>query len=236
MARFKLLSFDLDDTLWSMKPLLLHAEQKLTQWLCTHYPAVHARWTPKMLLVLRQEVLEKQPELRHQISKLRMRVTEEAMRRSGMPSALAKKASQLAFEVFLEARHEVKLFDKVEESLFELSREFRLAAITNGNADIFRLALGNIFSFAVRAEELGTSKPDPILFLTVQRQAGVAAHEMIHVGDHAEQDVAAAKRLGITAVWANLYGNEWPAPDSPDAEITHFGDLPTVIERLGRPD
>jgi putative hydrolase of the HAD superfamily len=228
----KLITFDLDDTLWALKPVLLRAEERVEKWLDDRYPELASTWTRERLFALRRSLIEQRPELRHRISDLRRAALYSALLDSGLGHDVAERAADEAFEVFIGARHEVDLFEDVEEALLDLSAEFQLAALTNGNADVFRLELGAYFSFAIRAEEVDASKPDPLMFAMARDRAGVSRREMLHVGDHVEQDVAAALDFGIRAIWANLDGADWPLPQRPDGEMRRFRELPALVRRL----
>jgi len=50
------LTFDLDDTLWDNRPVLMEAEQTVYDWLCLHYPRIKLRYRLKDMWSLRQEL------------------------------------------------------------------------------------------------------------------------------------------------------------------------------------
>ncbi len=71
------------------------------------------------------------------------------------------------------------------------------------------------------------------MYLAALAAAGVAPEEAIHIGDHPEQDVAAAAALGMKTIWANIQGLRWPESLSPpDAEMAAFSELRSLIYRL----
>jgi len=49
------------------------------------------------------------------------------------------------FDVFYKARSDVELYEGAEELLDKLGTRFKLAAITNGNADLNRIGIANSF-------------------------------------------------------------------------------------------
>jgi FMN phosphatase YigB (HAD superfamily) len=53
----------------------------------------------------------------------------------------------------------------------------------------------------VVSDAFGLRKPRPEIFREVLRQLDVQAHEMMHVGDNLEADVAGAAAVGIRTVW-----------------------------------
>lgn len=67
----KLITFDLDDTLWENMPVLIRAEQKAWKKLCEYWPATHDRMNPKQVFEYRVKLLEDHPQLKYQITELR---------------------------------------------------------------------------------------------------------------------------------------------------------------------
>ena len=54
MLRIRALTFDLDDTLWDNRPVMLAAEQALYDWLSTNYPRISQGYTLEELAALRR--------------------------------------------------------------------------------------------------------------------------------------------------------------------------------------
>ena len=55
------LTFDLDDTLWDNRPVLMAAEHALYDWLGRHYPRIKLHYSLEDMLKLRQNLLQKTP-------------------------------------------------------------------------------------------------------------------------------------------------------------------------------
>ena len=62
------------------------------------------------------------------------------------------------------------------------------------------LELVSHFDFVAASSRVGFEKPHAGIFRHALREAGVAASEAIHVGDHIDADVAGAQSIGIAAV------------------------------------
>jgi FMN hydrolase / 5-amino-6-(5-phospho-D-ribitylamino)uracil phosphatase len=235
--RLRLVTFDLDDTLWDVRPVLASAESRVAEWLDANCPEVAARLDRGALAARRLHLLGQRPELRHHISELRREAMRLALLECGYAPPQAESLAAQAFEVFHAARHEVEPFAAVDTCLADLARSYMLGVITNGNADVFRLPLGRHFRFAVRAESVGASKPDAAHFQAALRLAGVAAAEALHVGDHPDHDIAGAMQAGLRAVWFNPQANPWPAASAaPEGEFREFSGLPALLRRLGDSD
>lgn len=179
MSSLRLITFDLDDTLWDVAPVMNNAEALLREWLASNA----ARLGPvpiEHLWAIRTRLLDREPMLRHRLSELRRRILLHALLDAGYPQAEAESLAEAGFQVFLEARHRVTLFPEVHPTLELLANRFTLGVLTNGNADVRRLGLADYFQFALCAEELGVGKPDPTPFREALKRAGVelggAAH------------------------------------------------------------
>ncbi len=231
MSSLRLITFDLDDTLWDVAPVMNNAEALLREWLASNA----ARLGPvpiEHLWAIRTRLLDREPMLRHRLSELRRRILFHALLDAGYPQAEAESLAEAGFQVFLEARHRVALFPEVHPTLEILADRFTLGVLTNGNADVRRLGLADYFRFALCAEELGVGKPDPTPFREALKRAGVEASAAIHIGDHPSDDIAGARRAGMRAIWFNPNGKPWAGEEEPSAEIRSLAELPALLARL----
>ncbi|MDI3373421.1 MULTISPECIES: HAD family hydrolase [Pseudomonas] len=226
----KLITFDLDDTLWDTAPVIASAEVVLRDWLQANAPLL-GDVPVEHLFAIRERIVLAEPELKHRISALRRRVLTRALEDVGYGQMQAQQLAELGFEVFLQARHKVEIFPEVQPMLELLSQHYALGVITNGNADVSRLGLADYFRFALCAEDLGIGKPDPAPFVEALRRSGVPASEAVHVGDHPRDDIAGAQRAGLRAVWFNPQAKAWPGEQAPDAEIQRLSQLHEVLAR-----
>lgn len=216
------LSFDLDDTLWPVGPVIAAAERALESWLREHYPDAMRHHTLDSMRALRSDVALRFPHLVHDLTFLRRRALAEQMTEAGYEEALADEA----LEVFLAERNRVQLYPEVRAALGRLSAHHRLFALSNGNADLERVGLARYFEGHVSARAAGAAKPDARIFQALIERAGVRAADILHVGDDPLADVAGAARAGLGAVWLNRDAREWPAHlDRPAHTITNLGDL-----------
>jgi len=228
----ELITFDLDDTLWDVTPVMQDAEAVLRNWLAMHAPRLGG--VPiEHLWEIRARLLQDDPLLRHRLSELRRRILLHALVGAGYSSDESEALAEGGFQVFLAARHQVELFAEVHPTLEALASRYRLGVITNGNADVRRLGLADYFQFALCAEELGVGKPDPKPFQEALARAGIAAAHAVHIGDHPSDDIAGAQAAGLRAIWFNPLGKAWEADTMPDGEVRSLADLPALLERWG---
>ncbi len=228
----RLLTFDLDDTLWEIAPVLVRAEAITYAWLQQHVPAVTAKFSCDALRDMRLQIARDNPALAHRVTDLRVRGLHNAMELAGLSNHLIEDLVERAFATFLHARHDVELFDHAEQVLFDLKNRFQLGAITNGNFDIARTNLDRFFDFAVCAEKFERAKPHPEPFLHALSLANCEVHECIHIGDDSENDVRGAQRLGIHTIWINRSGLPWIGENPPSENIQQLAELPAAVERI----
>jgi putative hydrolase of the HAD superfamily len=203
--------FDLDDTLWEVGPVIVRAEHAMLEFLARRYPRVLELHTLDSMRDVRARMALEHPAMRHDFTWLRLESLRHHAREAGYPDAMA----QEAFEVFYRTRNEVTLYDDVLPALEQLRARFRLFAISNGNADLATIGLGRFFEHALAAREAGVLKPDPRIFELLLERAGLGASQVVHVGDDAVADVDGARRAGLTPVWLNRRGCDWPAATLP---------------------
>jgi len=226
----QLITFDLDDTLWDTAPVIVSAEAVLRQWLTEHAPSLGGM-PVEHLWAIRERVLNNEPGLRHRISALRRRVLFHALEEAGYAHQRASELADEGFEVFLHARHQLKIFPEVQPTLEILANHYALGVVTNGNADVRRLGLADYFKFALCAEDIGIAKPDARLFQEALLRGGATAQTTVHIGDHPGDDIAGAQQAGLRAIWFNPAGKAWEADRLPDAEIRSLSELPKLLAR-----
>lgn len=225
--KVRAISLDLDDTLWPIWPTIARAETALQDWLRERAPATSALMTdPQVRHQLREQAQQLHPAIRHQLSALRCEMIRLALARCGEDTALAEPA----YEVFYEARHQVQFFDDALPALEALAARFPIVALSNGNADVDRIGVGRFFHAGLSAERLGFGKPDPRMFEAAAQAAGVAAHEVLHVGDDAALDVLGALACGMQTVWVNREDHLWTHEALPHETVSSLAELPPLLD------
>ena len=212
LIRIKAITLDLDDTLWPVWPTIAGAEVALIDWLMQHAPATAAlSQEPELKKTVRAEINLRHPAQTHDLSFLRLESIREMLLRAGDPGHLA----EAAFEVFFAARQRVELFDDALPALAFWSQRYPVVALSNGNADVHRVGIGQYFHASVSAQSLGVAKPDARIFVAGAQAAGVLPHEVLHIGDDAHADCVGAMDAGMQVVWLNREGKDWPHPSHP---------------------
>ncbi|MDJ0807102.1 MAG: HAD family hydrolase [Gammaproteobacteria bacterium] len=222
VKNIRALTFDLDDTLWDNRPVLLAAEQTLYDWLSIHYPRITDRYTLVAMREMRMRLVLQQPDLGHNMTELRKTSLRLAADSVGYDHQLVEPA----FAVFIEARHQINLFDDVLPVLQRLKQAgYRIGSMTNGNADVNRLGLGHVFDFSLTAESVGIGKPHPLMFEVACRHAEVSPKQLAHVGDDPATDLLGGRTAGVKTIWMNRHGAPKTEGLTMDAEIASMSDL-----------
>lgn len=219
----RVISLDLDDTLWPVAPVIAAAEAALQSWLREHHPRAVIGLTVDSMRDLRIRVAERFPSKSHDLTFLRRQALAEMFAAAGYPDG---PAVDDAFEIFLSERNRVEFYADVRPALERLRAKYRLFALSNGNADLERCGVADLFDGHVTASAAGAAKPDARIYAHLLRAAGVPPIEVLHVGDDPLADVVGATRAGLQAVWLNRDARAWPEQFAPPARtITTLADI-----------
>jgi putative hydrolase of the HAD superfamily len=121
-------------------------------------------------------------------------------------------------------------------NLFELLEELRnnqliLGMITNGIGqfqmdNIKALGIEKYFKAILVSEWEGLKKPDPNIFLRALNQLNVLPNQSVYVGDHPENDVKAAQKVGMKGIWKKDF--KWSNVNA-DFIIDDLMELPLLL-------
>lgn len=211
---YKLICFDLDDTLWPCSPTIQFAEKAIYDWMSEHQPKITEAYNIEQLRDKRKQLIQLQPELMNDLSEAR-RVH---LRQLATELKLSDDWIETAFDVFFQARQNVNLFEDVIPVLSAMKQRYTLVALTNGNAHISKTGLSDYFDFQVSAADVQAAKPHPAMFLRAMQQAGINPQQTLHVGDHPLHDIQGARNAGIDAAWIKRFDQVWNL-DEPEVEL-----------------
>ena len=220
----RLVTFDLDNTLWHVDTVIRRAEKETRKWIQPRVPEYASYMTTENVVSLRARVMEEDPDIRHDVSALRIQMMRRAFEQCGLRRTEADTKAHEAFAVFIRWRNTITFYDGAQDTLNTLSHRYQLAALTNGNADVQKIGLDSYFSFAISAADVGASKPSPEMFLEAMRRAEVSPAHAVHIGDHPIDDIEGANRVGMHSIWVNFDGKTDQVPAH--ATVT---DLPSLV-------
>ena len=232
MHKIKLISFDLDDTLWDGRKVIRQAQNSMFDWLKMYHPQVSEKTSPDIYFACRQAVLLSHPEKKHNLTFLRKEVLKNIFIANKYTPSAAHQHAESAFTEFYKARNSIQFFNDAEATLNQLKKQFTLAALTNGNADPVMTGLHHYMDYFFSAESVGQAKPHPEMYLQLFKQSGMKAEQCIHIGDHPQLDIISAGKVGMKTIWFNPDKKKWPEKSRPDREFSSFLQLPEIIKEL----
>ena len=208
------ITFDLDDTLWPCAPAIAGAERAYFDWIESHFPSVVQQYDAAKMLDMRRSLLISEPDLKNDVTELRRRATRSLLE----PFGAKESDVDEVMRVCISARQNVSLYDDVLAGLQQLSEQYQLGSITNGNADLSIVGIRQFFNSELAATMVLPAKPAPELFYKACAELGVGAEAVLHVGDHPVNDVAAARDAGMKTAFINRTGE----PCSDDKVVADF--------------
>src|ERR1700736_6905549 len=152
----RVISLDLDDTLWPVVPVIAAAEIALLSWLREHHPRAADGHDLDSMRTLRERIAEQFPDQGHDMTFLRRRALAEQFAAAGYEGLSAAESLaggspaagtpvEEALEIFMRERNRVELYDDVRPALVRLRSSYRLFAVSNGNADLNRCGIAELF-------------------------------------------------------------------------------------------
>ena len=193
-----IISFDLDDTLYDNTPVIIHAFKELYEYMVDTYSGFERHFDFQGFVEYARLVHKANPHV----------FDFSLVRKMHIKSALDKAEFvhgdiDEAYEVFLDARQNVELFEETLPTLTSLQQDYQLISVSNGNALPDRIGLSGIFSASFNPTNCGHAKPDPNMYLTVCEKMNIKPSQLIHIGDCLRNDYHAAVKAGCHAIWFN---------------------------------
>ena len=228
LSGIKLITIDLDDTLWPCLPTIQHAEQTSYHWLQVHKPDITQCYSPQDLLEKRRHLMHEFPHLKHDLSEARRAHFRQLADECGYDHDWVEEA----FRVFHSARQKVQLYQDVLPSLTQLRERFKLVALTNGNAEISRVGLGEYFELQISAADVEQGKPHPAMFIEAMARLQVTPEQTVHIGDHDIHDVYGAHNAGIRSIWVNREQQSWQQTEfQADYEVSDLAQVLVLLDQ-----
>jgi putative hydrolase of the HAD superfamily len=230
---YRLITFDLDDTVWPCEPVIRAAEQAQIDWLREHAPRLVDSHDLTSLREHRRELMRERPEVAHDLGAVRRLSIAGILESLGHAAEEAEELAHRALEVFMGHRNRVDPYPDTLPALRRLAVGHRLISITNGNADPEQTPLRGLFEHRIHAAGIGASKPDPLVFEHALGLVGSTPAQALHVGDEPYLDVHAARCLGMGAAWVNRYARPWPEDlDPPMITVSDLNQLADWLDGM----
>ncbi|MCY3883461.1 MAG: HAD-IA family hydrolase [Gammaproteobacteria bacterium] len=226
----KLVSFDLDDTLWDNLPIIVEAESDMVNWLQERIPNFQEvyRATARRY---RAQISQNRPQIQYDMNKIRMSVLERVLQDCTDTKEEAYELARSALCIFHGRRNRFLLMEDAEEVLSTLSEKYSIVSVTNGTSDIRQSSIGKYFEISLNAANVQAAKPNPIMFYTILSQADVRPQEAVHIGDHPVDDIECAAKIGMHTIQFHTLARGRQRDVSPLAScvVNCLADVPKAI-------
>ena len=151
----------------------------------------------------------------------------------------AEQVERICRALALPLKDVVQLADGVREAIGAIhARGIPMVLCTNtlwrNDADVRRdwteLGFDHLFAGYVSSHDAGYGKPHPEMFERCLDLVGTDASRAAIIGDRPERDIAGARRVGMRAIWMRPFDFDGPPEPRPDAEVTHWSEIPPIVE------
>ncbi|KGJ97668.1 HAD-IA family hydrolase [Colwellia psychrerythraea] len=244
LTEIKAISFDLDDTLYNNRPVMLAIEKKMLQYFTEKFssllPKLHIEpkqvfnrrfWAP-----YRQQAISITPELGHDVVRVRYETYRLGFLALQLSVEESIKEAQAGLEYFISLRSDFTVPKASHELLATLSKKFPLVAISNGNVDTKALGIDHYFTHIYHAgfqaptaqgesEYLLRQKPATDMFTLVCKQLAIRPEQLLHVGDCGFADIYGALKAGCQTAWLPQYGVGKRLQQIPHIELAQVTEL-----------
>ena len=210
--RIKAITFDLDDTFWDVKPVLIYAEMKTRKFIEDSIgPLEWGSWEDFKLI--RERLIVEDASYEFDVGKLRKKLLLMKIQEQISDPETANELSEKAFQLFFKERNKVEFFPYVLDEIEKLAQIYELGCLTNGNADIEMIGIGKFFKFNISSKDVNANKPNKNHFRKAVELLGISKEEILHIGDHKINDMLGAISYGVKALWFNPDKEDWDLDD-----------------------
>ena len=231
----RLITLDLDNTLWDIEKTMVRAEKELRLHLKSVSVNAFDIYCSETTSEIREGLLREQPDLGSNLTEFRKLLLGEVFFRAGNSDQDSKRLANSAFNKFFEFRNKVVFFEGAIDVLKALSERYKVYALTNGNADVKMIGIDKFLSGAVSSAEVGVSKPNPKIFEATLKKAGEEASSCIHIGDDYEDDIVGANNAGVASIWLNERGQKAPSMNLATKVVTKVKEIPHAVKMIAEP-
>lgn len=183
--KVKVISFDLDDTLWDNQGVIEQCEQDLLAYLAKEHPPIGEQFdVPAMQAISKKLLEEDRPELDN-MTLLRKEMIHQMLEQTGGDLALINPA----FAIFYGCRSQIKIPQLTHDLLSALKSKYSLFATSNGNSNLSTLGLMDYFEQHFIAGIHGRAKPSPEMLHKICELKNIEPKELLHIGDSYDTDI-----------------------------------------------
>ncbi|TYK65008.1 HAD-IA family hydrolase [Colwellia echini] len=248
LTQIKAISFDLDDTLYNNRPVMLVIEKKMNAYFAEKFATLLPEltfdteqkfnstfWSP-----YREQVVQAQPEITHDVVKIRYETYRLGFLAHNIAADVAEQEAQAGLDYFILLRSDFTVPQVTHDLLESLSKVFPIVSISNGNVDTKALGIDHYFQHIYHAgyqdyrnnkecEYLLKQKPATDMFDLVCQQLVIQPEQLLHVGDCGFADIYGALNAGCQTAYLPQYGIGKKLNQIPHIELTRVEDLSALL-------
>jgi len=221
----KLLSFDLDNTLYDNRPVIRVAESKNKEYLSQEFKKQNIDFDFEEFLSIRNELmnlkdlggnnynnqLENLTYLRHQVLKRFCERLNDS-----------EQICQTALDLFLQYRSQVSVPNEIIRLLNSLCERFVVVSVTNGNCDPYQTSMGKYFKKHYAPNHGFRAKPHQHMLETIKQDFDVRSENILHIGDQLDTDGKAAENANCQFYQFSPFELGQSVSDSCEQLIAHL--------------
>ncbi len=155
-----------------------------------------------------------------------------------LPKEEMNEIVKLHEEMELEFRPD--FIEGVGDALKELHKPYKIGVISDAIFSPGRVlrellkgeGLLHFFDHFVFSDEIGSSKPQPLVFESAWQKFGIKPEEMLHIGDREHNDILGPKKLGIHTLLCTASLDRGSENTQADGVFSNYKELPSIIKSL----
>ncbi len=184
-SKVKVLSFDLDDTLWDNSGVIEKCEQELYNFLCKKHPPFGEHYSKEAMHRVSEQFLAQDVPHFDNMTTLRKAVIEHMLLETAGDLNLVNQA----FGVFYYWRNQIQIPEFTYQLLDKLKKQYSLFAVSNGNSNLYWLGLMGYFEKHYIAGVDGRAKPSADMLHKICDLKNIEPQELLHIGDNHDTDI-----------------------------------------------
>ena len=183
--KVKVISFDLDDTLWDNTGVIEKCEQELYNFLCEKHPPFGEHYSKETMHRVSEQFIAQDVPHFDNMTTLRKAVIEHMLLETAGDLNLVNQA----FGVFYYWRNQIQIPEITYQLLKKLRNKYSLFAVSNGNSNLYWLGLMDYFEKHYIAGVDGRAKPSAEMLHRVCDLKDIQPQELLHIGDNHDTDI-----------------------------------------------
>ena len=235
LSKIKVLSFDLDNTLYDCQSVIDAAEIWFSQYLCKEFGLGGQYQSYEFWKRVKDECLVDDPKLVDDVTMLRAVSLVKAFEYLKMPLQGGITEALKLVDIFIHKRSQGKVSKEVFDLLDKLYQKYPLISVSNGNLDTNEINITSYFKYDIRPNMHSLRrKPFEDMFKEACQKMKVQPDEVLHIGDDPLTDVYGAVQARCKCVWlrggyTKVCPTESHLTSLPDIEIDNILELEDLL-------